>query len=121
MTDIKTTTMQEIPDCNMCKSEGKNPEPAEYDAQTVFGPWAYLCESHYQSHGVKPLVGTKLVLRGSAKQPDELVSRADVLCKLCGKDCDEASWNKETGRYRALDQPDKIQVMIMLGLYCEEI
>lgn len=119
---VKTTLMNEIPDCDLCKSEKVDPpEPAEYDAKTIFGPHGYLCESHFQSHGFKPMIGTKLVLRGSAKQPDELVKRADALCRRCGMGCGEDSWNKETGRYRVLDSPAKIEVMLATGLYCEEI
>lgn len=117
---VRTTPMDEIPDCDMCKAEGVT-EPADYDAKTVFGPHGYLCEPHFQSHGFKPLIGTKLVLRGSAKQPEELVSRADDLCRRCGKGCGEDSWNKETIRYRILDSPMKITVMLDTGSYCEEI
>jgi hypothetical protein len=35
-----------IPPCNICKA------PAKYDAKTTNGPWAYLCEDHYQVYGV---------------------------------------------------------------------
>lgn len=122
---MKTALVDKLPDCDFCKMEGKEPpEPAEYDAQTTSGPWANMCESHYQQFGIKPLGlgrGQKLVLRGSAKQPAEVLSKADDLCNRCGKGCPEDSWNKETGRHRILDEPDKIEVMIMMGLYCEEI
>jgi hypothetical protein len=26
--------------------------PARYDGATVHGPWAYMCEEHFQSDGV---------------------------------------------------------------------
>ena len=39
----------ELPgDTPSCQLECDN--PAEYDMPTVYGPWAYLCEEHYQSH-----------------------------------------------------------------------
>lgn len=121
--EVKTALVDELPDCYFCKQEGKK-EPAEYDAKTVYGPWGNMCEAHYQQYGVKPLglgIGQKLVVRGSAKPPEEELSRADELCRRCGKDCGEDSWNKETGRMRILDNRAKIEAMISLGLYCEEI
>lgn len=33
-----------IPNCDLCEQ----PTPAEYDAKTKLGPWAYLCHHHYQ-------------------------------------------------------------------------
>ena len=130
--EVKTVIVAELPDCYFCEQEGRK-EPAEYDAQTDslkthrgarLGSWAFMCESHYQSLGVKPLglgMGQKLVLRGSAKQPDALLSRADELCNRCGKGCPEDSFNKETVRMRILDNRMKIEVMLATGLYCEEI
>jgi len=46
---------------------------------------------------------------------------ADELCRRCGKGCDETSWNKQVGRYRILDSSAKVEVMLSLGLYCEEV
>ena len=123
--DVKTALVDELPPCDICKAEGVDPpEPAEYDASTTSGRWGYMCEAHYQTHGVKPLGlgrGQKLVVRGSVKQPAEILSRADKLCAKCGKDCGEDSFNKETIRYRILDNEEKIAVMLATGLYCEEI
>lgn len=121
--EVKTALVDTLPDCDICKQEGRK-EPADYDCKTVFGPWANLCEKHYQKFGAKPLGlgrGQKLILRGSAKQPAEKLSRADALCRRCGKGCPETCWNMETGRYRILDNPAKIEVMLQLGLYCEEV
>lgn len=124
MPEVKTALVDELPDCDICKMEGKTPEPAEYDAQTIHGRWGYMCEAHYQTHGIKPLglgIGQKLVLRDSVKHLAEVLSKADDLCKKCGQDCPDNCWNKETGRHRILNEPEKIEVMISLGLYCEEI
>lgn len=51
-----------IPPCDECR------KPAEYDAKTKAGPWAYLCGSCFDTftHGKLGLgVGQRLVLRGS--------------------------------------------------------
>ncbi len=32
--------------CDLCG------ELALYDAKTTAGPWGYLCEAHYQEHGI---------------------------------------------------------------------
>lgn len=120
MTDVKTATVMELPDCDFCKMEGRK-EPAEYDGKTKQGPWANMCQEHFDRHGVGLGTGKgqKLVL--PTKQPDELIQKADKVCFLCGLDCLEGSWNKETGRYRILDDQEKIMAMISLGLYCEEV
>lgn len=39
-----TVYLTEIPKCNFCD------KPAAYDAKTIMGPWAYLCERHFQTH-----------------------------------------------------------------------
>jgi len=38
--------------CNLCADHGVS-RPAVYDAKTVMGPWANLCDEHMESHGVK--------------------------------------------------------------------
>lgn len=40
--------MAVIPECDIC-TDGT---PAGYDAKTKQGPWGYLCEMHFRSHGV---------------------------------------------------------------------
>jgi hypothetical protein len=37
--------------CDFCKTEGKEVE-AKYDGKTVHGPWAYMCEEHFEAMGV---------------------------------------------------------------------
>lgn len=34
-------------DCDLCKDDHIT-TPAVYDAKTLMGPWAYVCEIHYQ-------------------------------------------------------------------------
>jgi hypothetical protein len=38
--------MTVLPDCQFC-AEGNVKRLAKYDAKTKFGPWAYVCESHF--------------------------------------------------------------------------
>lgn len=59
-----------IPDCDICLSEspGQKPNPAEYDAKTVYGPWAYMCMAHWLTHSTGRLgtgYGQRLILEQS--------------------------------------------------------
>lgn len=119
MTDVKTALVDELPTCDMPGCD----EPAEYDAATRSGQWGNLCQTHFDDQGCSLGLGKgqKLVVRSSVKHPAEVLNKADELCRRCGKDCGEDSWNKETGRHRLLDNPIKIEAMIMSGAYCEEI
>ena len=44
--DGTVALMSKIPDCDYCP----NPYSAEYDAGTIEGPWAFMCEYHYNLH-----------------------------------------------------------------------
>lgn len=46
-----TAKMTHRPDCDLCARDGVKTS-ATYDAKTFLGPWAYLCDTHYQSHGI---------------------------------------------------------------------
>ncbi len=41
-----------IPPCDLCQAQKMPPHPAAYDGATTMGPWAYMCESHFQLYGV---------------------------------------------------------------------
>jgi len=41
----------ERPKCDICRMKGINSE-ALYDAATVHGPWAYMCQMHFNQIGV---------------------------------------------------------------------
>lgn len=59
-------TMSSLPNCDLCTQEGKQ-TPARYDGRTVMGPWAYMCEAHWMSHGCDMLGtghGQRLILKG---------------------------------------------------------
>lgn len=56
-----------LPACDVCKIDGATmiTRPAAYDGKTTFGPWAYMCEDHWKSHGVGRLgtgFGQRLIL-----------------------------------------------------------
>lgn len=115
--EVKTAIVAELPTCDMPGCD----EPAEYDARARNG-WGNFCQAHFDLLGCSLGLGKgqRLIVRGSVKLPATLQSRADKLCERCGKGCPEDCWNKETGRMRILDSPERIEVMLMTGLYCEE-
>jgi hypothetical protein len=47
-----------IPPCDLCKGRTVKPTPAMYDAKTVFGAWAFMCQAHWDVYGIG--VGTGL-------------------------------------------------------------
>jgi hypothetical protein len=53
-----------FPNCDICFDAGLS-RSAKYDAKTKTGPWAYLCETHYQEYGIGlgTGLGQKLVLK----------------------------------------------------------
>uniref|UniRef100_A0A6M3M7Y9 Uncharacterized protein n=1 Tax=viral metagenome TaxID=1070528 RepID=A0A6M3M7Y9_9ZZZZ len=115
---MKSTPMAELPECDFCKQEGRDPpEPAEYDARTTLGVHAYMCQEHFDKYGTE--LGTRLVR--PVKEPDERIKKADELCRRCGKSCLEDSWNKQVIRFRIMNSPFKVEAMLELGLYCEEV
>lgn len=44
--DKTTTEVRSLPNCDFCGAE------AHYDAKTNMGPWGYMCEAHYRTHGI---------------------------------------------------------------------
>lgn len=49
--------ISKIPKCDFCKEEAK------FDAKTVFGPWAYLCERCFGKYGIGLGLGLGQVLQ----------------------------------------------------------
>ena len=49
MNDHTTAEVFRIPDCDLCPPG----TPAVYDAKTNTGPWAYLCQHHYERFGLQ--------------------------------------------------------------------
>lgn len=43
----------QLPDCDICKYDLNKPGvPASYDGKTNRGPWANMCQTHFQSDGI---------------------------------------------------------------------
>lgn len=41
-----------LPDCDICKFDNDAVSPAAYDGRTKSGHWAFMCEEHFDLHGV---------------------------------------------------------------------
>jgi len=61
MEDEKASKIHKNPKCDICLSHGRD-EPAVYEAKTVFGPWAFLCQKCFDEVGIslKMRLGRKL-------------------------------------------------------------
>ncbi|ALY10885.1 hypothetical protein WILDE_104 [Arthrobacter phage Wilde] len=44
-----------LPDCDFCKHDDGVSKPAEYDAKTIYGPWANMCGAHFVERGTGTL------------------------------------------------------------------
>lgn len=42
----KTTKIHSEKECDFCDNT------ARYDGKTIIGPWAYMCQNCFESHGV---------------------------------------------------------------------
>jgi len=47
---METIKVFELPDCDICKFQGKHTK-AKYDARLVVGGWASVCEKLFQKQG----------------------------------------------------------------------
>jgi hypothetical protein len=48
-----TETIVELPKpCDFCTAEGDIATDAIVDGKTTFGPWANMCDRHFEAHGV---------------------------------------------------------------------
>lgn len=68
MSNGTTTRVKVAPKCDLCDM------PAKYDAKTKDGPWAYMCEEHYQSHRAFDVLGTGKGQRLVIYSPNERFS-----------------------------------------------
>lgn len=60
-----TVTVTAYPDCDVCKTTTGRKREAHYDARTIGGPWAYMCNDCWLSVGIGQLgtgYGQRLVL-----------------------------------------------------------
>lgn len=44
-------TVPELPKCDLCKEQGIDVD-AYYDGKTRLGPWAYMCDVHFDVYGI---------------------------------------------------------------------
>ena len=118
-----------MPDCDLCKRMRQQKIHAKYDAATRAGPWAYMCEEHFSTHGIGLGIGLGQLLQTAPTDPmayagyyDEGKSmRSDdetgdarekeeaSECAACGKDpcdCGFAGDTREAKRERNRDIPD---------------
>lgn len=67
--------------CDFCKMEGLEVQ-AQYDGKTLHGPWAYMCESHFEVMGIGLGTGRgqKLIVgeRPTADQSDADIEEIDA-------------------------------------------
>jgi hypothetical protein len=56
------------PHCDFCQRNSETVD-AEYDAATTIGPWANMCQSHFETFGIGLGTGRgqKLILRPKLK------------------------------------------------------
>lgn len=61
--EMKEVQLDKLPPCEFCKA------PAEYDAPTVFGPWAYMCEGCLAQYacGDPARIGSKITAKEDPK------------------------------------------------------
>jgi hypothetical protein len=88
--DHTETVVLALPTCNLCEEAGYT-EPALYDAHTTMGPWAYLCQEHFDDYGIGLGLGQgqKLVLDATETEPTlDDAMRADV-ADILGLDISE--------------------------------
>lgn len=61
--NIVEAEVSKLPDCDICKYDDGVTTTAAYDGKTKQGPWAFMCEAHFNSHGVGLGTGTGQLLK----------------------------------------------------------
>lgn len=71
--------------CDVCFGNGLQVQ-ASYDAKTEFGPWAYVCEDHFNQHcaGLGLGKGQKLIVKGALEMTKESSDNAYPNGELTG-------------------------------------
>lgn len=75
-----------LPPCDICKiqvtlDERRGPpQTAVYDGATVGGPWGYMCEEHFKTHGMGLGLGRGQRLVLDPASGDDVVFK----CEWCG-------------------------------------
>ena len=62
----ESVTVDKYPMCDFCATEIVD-SAARYDAKTMGGPWAKMCERHFKAHGIGLGIGRgqRYLLRSS--------------------------------------------------------
>lgn len=68
-----TAYVIKLPDCDICKYNSGVIREAHYDGKTRMGPWANMCEAHFQLDGLGlgTGVGQRLVVRGESASSED--------------------------------------------------
>ena len=63
----ESVTVDKYPMCDFCRDWMGRATEARYDAKTMGGPWANMCERHFEAHGIGLGVGRgqRYLLRSS--------------------------------------------------------
>lgn len=88
-----TAEVAVLPNCDVCKGNGDDSVPAEYDAKMKEGPWANMCVTHFNLYGIGLGIGKgqKLVL--SSQTYAEMTEQPLLECALHnGRHPLKASW-----------------------------
>jgi hypothetical protein len=48
----KSVVVSELPPCDICKINFNRIVSAKYDGKTFSGPWAYMCQNHFDQYGI---------------------------------------------------------------------
>lgn len=77
-----TAEVAVLPNCDICKTNGKENVVAEYDGKTSMGPWANMCAEDFKTFGMGLGTGKgqKLVL--SSQMYSETTEQPLLECAL---------------------------------------
>lgn len=73
--DRATDILSQRPNCSFC---GLPPVPATVDGKTTLGPWAYMCENHFDKVGVGLGMGLGQVLLCSDDRDEHLLVKYNL-------------------------------------------
>lgn len=107
-------TVAVLPKCDFCTA-AVTVTRARYDGKTVMGPWANMCEVHFNEYGIGLGTGRgqRLVLKSEAAPVTGCQHRRkENDSRPCG-DCETDSW--EAGFSSYMEQVDQL-VLEMTGM-----
>lgn len=80
-----TVSVPSLPGCSFCTKGGN---PAAYDGATTLGPWAYMCEDHFEIYGrgLGTGVGQRLVVIPAGYRPMTEEEEAEAIAAVVDSD-----------------------------------